>query len=85
MSKLGIFPDQLKILKVLPLYKKDDDSNFSNYRPISLLPSIYKIFEKAILEQITNYLDINNLIKNRQYGFKKHTLLSKLLCILLIT
>ena len=66
MLKLGIFPDLLKISKVVPLYKKDDDSNLSNYRPISLLPSISKIFEKVLLEQLTTYLDNNNLIHNHQ-------------------
>ena len=45
---------------------------FSNYRPISLLPSISKIFEKIILEQITTYLDTNNLILKHQYGFRKN-------------
>ena len=72
MLKLGIFPDCLKISKVVPLYKKDDDTNLSNYRPISLLPSISKIFEKVILEQLSTYLDNNNLIHKHQYGFRKH-------------
>ena len=71
MLKLGIFPDSLKISKVVPLYKKGDDSNLSNYRPISLLLSIYKIFVKVLLEQLTTYLDNNNLIHNHQYGFRK--------------
>ena len=71
MLKLGIFPDSLKISKVVPLYKKDDDTNVSNYRPISLLPSISKIFEKVLLKQLTTYLDNNNLIHNHQYGFRK--------------
>ena len=53
--KLGIFPDSLKISKIVPLYLKDDDTNLSNYRPISLLPSISKIFEKVLLEKITTY------------------------------
>ena len=71
MLKLGIFPDSLKISKVVPLYKKDD-TNLSNYKPISLLPSISKIFEKVILEQLSTYMDNNNLIHKHQYRFRKH-------------
>ena len=48
MLSVGIFPDLLKISKVIPLDKKYDPVNFSNYRPISLLPSISKQFERAI-------------------------------------
>ena len=43
-----------------------------NYRPISLLPSLSKIFEKVILEQLSTYLDNNNLIHKHRYGFRKH-------------
>jgi len=71
MFNTGIFPDLLKISKVIPLYKKDDDKVFANYRPISLLPSMSKIFEKAILIQITDYLENNNLLNPYQYGFRK--------------
>ena len=42
----GIFPDRLKIAKVIPLFKKGDDHMFNNYRPISLLSSISKVVEK---------------------------------------
>ena len=49
MLKSGIYPDSLKISKIVPLYKKDDDTNLSNYRPISLLPSISKTFDKVIV------------------------------------
>ena len=69
MLSVGIFPDLLKISKVLPLYKKDDPVNFSNYRPISLLPSISKIFEKVIFKQLADYLEENNLMYKYQYGF----------------
>ena len=46
MLTMGIFPESLKIAKIKPLYKKADASNFNNYRPISLLPVISKIFVK---------------------------------------
>ena len=72
MLRVGIFPDLLKISKVVPVYKKDDNTNLSNYRPISLLPSMSKILEKVILEQFFTYLEDNNLIHRHQYGFRKH-------------
>ena len=63
--------NHLFILKVLPIYKKDDDSLFSNYRPISLLPSVSIFFERAIMIQLTEYLEDNKLIHSNQYGFRK--------------
>ena len=51
----GEFPRQLKIARVKPLYKKGDESSFSNYRPISLLPSISKFLEKIMAEQLVDY------------------------------
>ena len=46
--KTGIFPDKVKIAKVLPLYKKDDDTNLNNYRPISLLPFLSIFFKNSL-------------------------------------
>ena len=72
MLSVGICPDLLKISKVILLYKKDDLVNFSNYRPISLLTSISKIFEKAIFMQLADYLEEDNLMYIFQYGFLKY-------------
>ena len=63
MMTSGIFPGALKT--------KVDESSLSNYKPIALLPSISKIFEKAILTQLTLYLEDNKIIHPHQYGFRK--------------
>ena len=71
MLTTGIFPAKLKIVKVIPLFKKGDKSIFSNYRPISLLPSISKLFEKVIYRQLYKYFEDSNLFYEGQYGFRK--------------
>ena len=68
----GVFPDKLKIAKVIPLFKKGDESLIENYRPISLLSSISKVFERIVFNQLYKYLDDNNLLFDSQYGFIKH-------------
>ena len=70
----GIFPDQLKIAIVTPIYKgKNSDPHwFNNYRPISLLPTISKIVEKVIHKQLYNYMNHGKLLKNSQYGFREN-------------
>ena len=67
----GIFPDAFKLSKVIPLYKKDDSSLLDNYRPISLLPTISRIFEKDIHDQLYEYFVKYNLLTEQQYGFPK--------------
>lgn len=68
--KTGIFPDSLKLAKVIPIFKKDDTTIFDNYRPISLLPSISKIFERIVFNQLYLYLSQNNLLYISQHGFR---------------
>ena len=67
----GIFPDKLKIAKVIPIFKKGDDTDVNNYIPISLLPAISKIIEKVIYNQTYNYFDQNKILYAHQYGFRK--------------
>ena len=70
----GIFPDLLKLAKVHPLHKKESKLNYLNYRPISLLSVFSKIYEKLMYTRIYSYLDSNNLIYNKQFGFRsKHS------------
>ncbi len=74
MLNTGIFPDKLKLAKVSPIYKKEDETLFTNYRPISLLPAISKVFEKVIFKQLYHFFQSNNLFYNSQYGFRsKHS------------
>ena len=57
----GIFPDQLKIAKSTPLYKKDNVKLIENYCSISMLSSISKLFEKVVFNQLITYFTENNL------------------------
>ncbi len=66
---LGSFPDIWKIANVIPLYKKDDPLLCNNYRPMSLLPCISKVFEKVLFNHIFTFLRHNRLVKRNQSGF----------------
>ena len=67
----GIFPTNLKIAKVLPYFKKIDIMLMDNYRPISLLKSTSKVFEKVVFTQLYDYFQKNSLFYPNQYGFRK--------------
>ena len=70
----GVFPERLKTAEVIPVYKKDSRLAFDNYRPISLLSNLDKIFEKLIYPRIYNFLDNNNVFFSKQFGFRsKHS------------
>ena len=66
----GIFPDDLKIAKVIPLHKKNETTKMDNYRPVSILPAISKVFEKVAHIQLYNYFKKNKLFYKGQYGFR---------------
>ena len=59
----GIFPEKLKIARVIPIFQKGDEELFSNYRPISILPAISKIIEKVIYQQIYSFFQQNELFR----------------------
>ena len=67
----GTFPDELKIARVIPLFKSGNRNLMSNYRPISILPTLSKIFEKLIHVRIYQFLDENQVLYNYQFGFRK--------------
>ena len=67
----GSFPSKLKLAKVIPIFKKNDNKKFDNYRPISLLSSVSKIFERVVFNQLYNFLQELHLLFESQYGFRK--------------
>ena len=69
---LSLFPDDCKIAKLKPLYKKEAKTKQKNYRPISLLPLLSKIIERIIHNQTQEFLDKNNILYKYQSGFRKH-------------
>ena len=62
----------MKVSKIKPLFKKGDVTLLNNYRPISLLPCVSKIFERVLFNQLYEYFDRNNLLTQHQYGFRKN-------------
>ena len=68
--KKGIFLEKMKIAKVSPIFKKGDKSILSNYRPISVLPCFSKILERIMYNRLYAYLAENNILFNKQFGFR---------------
>ena len=79
---LSLFPDDCKIAKLKPLYKKEAKTKPKNYRPISLLPLLSKIIERIIHNQTQEFLDKNNILYKYQSGFRKHYSTDTCLCYL---
>ena len=65
----GVFPDRLKISKIIPIFKSDNASLAQNYRPISILPAFSKIFERAVYNRIFQFLVDNDILFKHQFGF----------------
>ena len=67
----GVFPDDLKVAKVISIYKSGDKTLLSNFRPISILNTFSKIFEKIIYNHLIDFIDTNNILYKYQFGFRK--------------
>ena len=67
----GLFPNQMKIAKVIPIYKAGDKHLFTNYRPVSLLSQFSKILEKLFSERMDSFIEKHKLLTDSQYGFRK--------------
>lgn len=68
----GAYPSKLKHAKVVPVYKGEDKTDPSNYRPISLLSIFNRIFEKTMYRRLMAYLELNGILCDSQYGFRKN-------------
>ena len=72
LMSIGKFPDELKLGKITPIYKKDNEELLENYRPVSTLPIFGKIFEKVIYDRLYNYFVSQVALYDRQIGFCKN-------------
>ena len=68
----GIVPGQMKIARVVPLFKADDPSLFTDYRPVLILPSFSKFLERIIYNRILDYLTNFHILCDNQFGFRKN-------------
>ena len=67
---MGLFPKSLKRAKILPIFKNKDKLDITNYRSISILPVISKVYEKVFYNRLYNSSSVNNLLSSSQFGFR---------------
>ena len=76
----GYVPEQIKLAKIIPLFKEGDAQEFTNYRPIAIISSVGKLIEKIVHIKLTNYLESDNLLHPNQFGFRAaHSVIHPLL------
>ena len=76
----GIFPDDWKCARVAPLFKAGDGNDVNNYRPISVISVVAKVFERIVYDQLYAYLEEQSIICKYQSGFRStHTTVTALL------
>ena len=67
----GVFPEAMKIANVVPLFKSGNSMMFNNYRPVSLLCVLSKVFEKVMYARLNEFIKSNDLLYDFQFGFRK--------------
>ena len=67
----GVFPAELKVARVIPLFKSGQSTLFSNYRPVSVLPAFSKIFERLMYNRLLKFINDNNVLYKYQFGFRE--------------
>ena len=67
----GTYPTKLKMAKIIPIFKAEDNTNVNNYRPISLLSNLNRIFEKLVYSRMESFIEQNKILSPSQYGFRK--------------
>ena len=67
----GDFPSEMKLAKVLPIYKADNHQLIQNYRPISVLNFFSKVYERIIYNNLLDFIMDNNILYDKQFGFPK--------------
>ena len=66
----GIFPTELKVARVIPIFKSGDASDFTNYRPVSVLPLFSKILERLMYTRLISFINKHKLLYKFQFGFR---------------
>ena len=73
----GIVPDNVKIAKIIPVFKSGNNQIFNHYRPISSLPALSKIMEIIVYNRLVMFLENYNILYKHQYGFlSKHSIVT---------
>ena len=66
----GVFPSELKIARVIPLFKSGESNKFSNYRPVSVLPLFSKVLERLMYSRLLSFINKHNILYAYQFGFR---------------
>jgi hypothetical protein len=79
----GVFPLELKIAKIIPLYKGNSKMQLTNYRPVSVLPVLSKVFERIMYKRLLSFINKHNLLYQYQFGFRAgHSTNMALICMI---